>query len=486
MSEDRRIHFDFGYRLGDSDDSNRYTCPACKKSGALSVNMDNIADIRFNCSSGCKQSEILQALDQDPNATVYMEQVKLVTEKPEQKEKERLTWELLSLEMASRGWSAEFNLISQEVEIKATTSISKRPMSMDDVITVLYSDLAGKYKGCSLDTLHAYVNYIGREFAFNPVINHLQNLKWDERSRRDELFDLLGIPEDDTLSRTLVFKWLLQCVAMLYNDESHPFGADGVLVLTGCQGLGKTSLFKHLAMQTDWFGEGLSIKDYDKDTSRRCVTRWITELGEVESTLKSDISALKAFITSDMDIYRTPYARADRKAARRTSFCATCNSDKYLVDTTGNRRWWSVPVSRILDFNEIQKFDAEQLWAEIFVIVSSLDQKERAACFRLTRSEQDALAVRNGEFEKPLKSELECRDLIAEAYDNDRAWTFMSVTEWRNNNLDALRSYSVQQIGTALEKIGIKQEQRRIDGHPVRGRYLPTRYAAPAEVRRIK
>lgn len=482
MNNERKTLFDFGFKIKDGSQPNRYTCPACNKVDALNIDMSSIDNIRFHCSNGCEQSEILQALDQDPNATVYMERVKLVTEKPERKEKERLTWELLSLEMASRGWSAEFNLISQEVEIKATTSISNRPMSMDDVITVLHSDLAGKYKGCSLDTLHAYVNYIAREFAFNPVINYLQDVKWDERSRRDELFDLMGIPEEDTLSRTLIFKWLLQCVAMLYNDESYPFGADGVLVLNGGQGIGKTSLFRRLALRPQWFGEGATIKDNDKDTLRRCITRWITELGEVESTLKSDISALKAFVTSDTDVYRTPYARADRKAARRTSLCATCNSDRYLIDTTGNRRWWSVPLSQPMDFDAIQNFNAEQLWAEIFVIVSSLDQKERAACFRLTRSEQAALAVRNGEFEKPLKGELECRDLIDEANANGYTWQFMTVSKWREMNIDTLRSYSVNQIGAALKQIGLQQE--RINA--VRGYVLPSRIALPPEIRRIK
>lgn len=482
MNSERRILFDFGFKIKDGSQPDRYTCPACNKVDTLRIDMSDIANIRFNCSAGCDQSSILQALDQDPNATVYMERVKLVTEKPEQKGKERLTWEMLSIELASRGWAAEFNLISQEVEINATTSISNRPMSMDDVITVLHSDLSGKYKGCSLDTLHAYVNYIAREFAFNPVVNYLQGLKWDGKSRREELFELMGIPEEDTLSRTLVFKWLLQCVAMLYNDEENPFGAEGVLVLNGGQGIGKTSLFRRLALRPQWFGEGATIKDNDKDTLRRCITRWITELGEVESTLKSDISALKAFVTSDTDVYRTPYARADRKAARRTSLCATCNSDRYLIDTTGNRRWWSVPLSKPMDFDKIQQFNAEQLWAEVFMIVSNLEQKERASCFRLTRSEQAALAVRNGEFEKPLKAELECRDLIDEANANGYTWQFMTVSKWREMNIDTLRSYSVNQIGAALKQIGLQQE--RINA--VRGYTLPSRIALPPEIRRIK
>lgn len=482
----RRVRFDFGYKLTPGSTPNRYTCPACGEADALAVDMADSSDIRFICAKGCSQLSIMQALDQDPTATVYLEDKKIPAPETKQPSKQRLTWEVLAMEIQQRGWDAKFNVLSQEVELTARTVLSNRPMSLDDMITVLHSDLADRYKGCSLDILHAYVNYIAREYAYNPVLEYMKGLEWDGQSRKNALFDLMGIGEEDTLSRTLVFKWLLQCVAMLYNDEEKPFGAEGVLVLNGGQGLGKTSLFRRLALRPEWFGEGATIKDNDKDTTRRCVTRWITELGEVESTLKSDISALKAFVTSDIDVYRTPYARADRKAARRTSLCATCNSDRYLIDTTGNRRWWSVPIEKAMDYFEIQRFDAEQLWAEVFFLVSSCSDEERAACFRLSRAEQNALAVRNGEYEKPVKGELECRDLIAEAQDKDFVWEFMTITEWRSLNADALRPYSVQQIGAALEKMGIQQENRRKEGKPTKGRFLPSRTPAPAEIRRIK
>lgn len=478
----KKALFDFGWRLGEAN-ANRYTCPACKASGALTVNMDNQDDIRFLCSHECSQEAILAALDVAPTATIYMERITLAQPTQAKKpSKERLTWEALAVELALRGWSAVFNVITQEVEISARTTVSNRQMSLEDVVTVLHSDLADKYKGCTLDTLHAYMQYIAREYAYNPVLDYLSGLTWDGVNRKEELFSLMGIDESDTLSRTLIFKWLLQCVAILYNDEETPFGAEGVLVLNGGQGIGKTSLLRRLAIRPQWFLEGATIKDYDKDTSRRCVTRWITELGEVESTLKSDISALKAFVTADIDVYRTPYARSDRKSARRTSLCATCNSDRYLIDQTGNRRWWSVPLSAPMDYAAIQAFDADQLWAEIFMIVNSLPAEERSACFRLTRSEQEALAVRNGHFEKPVKAELECRDLIEEARGKDYVWQIMTVSEWRAMNLDTLRPYSVQQIGAALEKIGIEGDRK----NKARRRCLPSRIATPAEIRLLK
>lgn len=464
----------------------KYICPVC---GAVSLTIDlsNEADIGFACSNGCSQPDILQSLGHDPHAVVFVQRgnASLLAGSDVKQPKQRLMWETLLCELGARGWLVSFNLITQEVEVHARTAISNRPMSMDDLITALHSDLADKYKGCTLDTLHAYVSYVARENAVNPVLDLISTTTWDGVDRTQTLYDLMGIQADE-LSKTLVMKWLLQTCALLYNDEEDPFGADGVLVLNGGQGVGKTSLFKHLALRPQWFCEGATIKDNDKDTSRRCITRWITELGEVESTLKSDISALKAFVTSDMDVYRTPYARSDRKAARRTSLCATCNSDRYLIDPTGNRRWWSVPISAPMDYEKIQKFDALQLWAQVHSLIAPLSQQEKAACFRLNREEQAALAARNGEFERSVKGEEECRDLIDEAKQNGYVWEFMTPTHWKQENIDVLRPYSANQIGAALQKIGFVQTTRRIGKNPTKGYELPTRIPVSIELRRIK
>lgn len=490
-----RTPFTFGYKLGEPADG-KYKCPVCNHFSLL-IDTSTSDDIGFSCSNNCTRGEILKSLGVDPAAIVHTVGSPILTALPELKQekpeatkqapKERITWETLFGEMAVRGWSVNFNVISQEIEVDAETDAG-RLMSMDDLVTVLHSNLAGVYKGCTLDTLHAYTAYIAREYSYNPVLDFLAQNAWDGKDRTQELFDLMGIPADDLLSRTLVYKWLKQTVSLLYNDEKAPYGADGVLVLNGGQGVGKTSLFRRLALHPQWFREGATIKDSDKDTTRRCVTAWITELGEVEATLKSDISALKAFITSDMDVYRPPYARSDRKVARRTSMCATCNSDRYLIDPTGNRRWWSVPMSQPMNYDDIQKFDAVQLWAQINALVEGMTQEERAACYRLTRSEQDQLAVRNGEFEKPLKGELECRDILEQARDQDLTFTYMTITEWRSENIDALRQYSANQIGEALRHMGIEMKRKRVNGGSSASKVylLPTRVRTPAEIRAIK
>ena len=370
----------------------------------------------------------------------------------------RLTRAALADEMHARGYGVRYNVISGEYETIGRTEAG-RVMTQDDLITLLHDALADDYKGASFDTLTQYIAFQARENQYNPVVELLTATKWDGVDRLPQLYNLVGVA-DDALSKTLIRKWLYQAVALLFNDAADPFGADGCLVLNGEQGVGKTSLFRHLAMRDAWFGEGCSIDDHDKDTGRRVITKWISELGEVESTLKSDISKLKAFVSASVDRYRLPYGKSDVVAPRFTSLCATCNSDRYLIDPTGNRRWWSVPFNRTVPRAELLELDALQLWAQIFAIVAPLSYHDKAACFRLSEDEKKLLAVRNGEYEKPLKAQPEVADILFQAKRDDLTMKRMTVSEFKAL-WDVLRPYTAQQISAALKACEIEITRTR-------------------------
>ena len=177
---------------------------------------------------------------------------------------------------------------------------------------------------------------------------------------------------------------------MALNDEKRPLSAAGVLVLQGEQGIGKTMLFSKLAVYREWFADGQSIDMSNKDNIIDATSRWITELGELDSTLKHEQSALKGFLTSNIDTYRMPYAKASTTMPRRTSFCGTVNPQEFLNDETGSRRFWVVNVDNInlkgvLALNEDW---AKQLWCRfmkscicLIPLVSVLHQL-RCASFR--------------------------------------------------------------------------------------------------------
>ena len=389
-------------------------------------------------------------------------------DEPAEVNRPRMTRQVLSEELESRGFSVKHNVITKQMEIMGRTEAGRVP-SQDDLSVLLHDALADTYKGATFDVITQYVAFEARENEYNPVLDLLQSTAWDGVDRLPELFHLMGIDEDE-LSKALVTKWLLQSVALLFNDiSSGPFGADGCLVLNGTQGAGKTSLFRHLAIHDSWFGEGLSIDDRDKDTTRRTLSTWLCELGEIESTFKSDVSRLKAFITNAVDHYRLPYGRSDTVAPRMTSLCATCNSGRYLVDETGNRRWWSIPFRRIIPREELLALDALQLWAQVFSMVEPLSYKEKSSCFRLTDEQRRQLAYRNESYEKPSKAQEEVEDILAQAKRDGLTFKQMTVAEFKEA-WPLLRNYSTQQIGVALSRCGIDALRTKA----ARTRELPT------------
>ena len=455
----------------------RYGCSLWARSWPEDKLTKQMETINANASPPLPERElqrVIKSITKYPPGTPMTEYKQLPTQTSERRA--RLTIEALEGELQARGIELKHNDITGELDTNARTA-SGRLMQMEALKTALHSELSATYSGVTIDTLERYLSYLAQEHAYNPVLDLLAATKWDGRDRLPDVYALLGLPTDPGaedveteggLSRILVRKWLLQTVALLFNSLDpaigEPFGADGCLVLNGeplgadNQGAGKTSFFARLGMRADWVHVGGIVDDRDKDTKRRVVTAWITELGEVESTLKSDIERLKSFIVDPVDRYRLPYARIDVVAPRHTSLCATCNSGRYLIDQTGERRWWTIPLTRKMPWDEIQQLDALQLWAQIYATVAPMTQAERAACYRLTDDERRALAERNGEHEKLLKGQQEVMDILQEGGgSNDlRDWDYMTVTQFKMAYEDTLHGYSAQQIGAALRACGVE------------------------------
>ncbi len=392
-----------------------------------------------------------------------------LNDKPKQPVKPSFTPEILEMYFEVMGIKASYDLIRKRPMYTGVGN--ENPEFIDaNIVSLIYSDLQDCYKKVTFETVTAYLNVILSRNCFNPILIMTDLTAWDGTDRVSQVYDILGIAESDHLSQTLVHKWLWQTAALQYNTFESPFGADGVLCLTGKQGIGKTSFFRTLAYRSEYFKEGAVIDFRDKDTYIRALTGWICELGEAESSLRRDNEKMKAFITQSVDEYRKPYGRGDIRSLRRTSFCATCNSSDYLTDTTGNRRFWTVPVEHI-DLKALAKLDVEQLWVQIMREIRSDHQ-----CFRLTYEEQNALAKRNFSHEKPVPAQAEIADILSDS-GGDRysvKYRMMTVSEFREM-YDCLRPYSVVIIGKALSKFGIEAEMTVTGGKKTRCRLLPER-----------
>ena len=380
------------------------------------------------------------------------------------------TPEVLSDYLTENGVTVRLNDVTQSIDIEGMQGESQERLH-SNISAILYSELQGNFKRCNIQIISAYLDIIASRNRYNPVIELLNSYDYDGRDYLSELYSILHIADNDELSRTLIKKWLWQSISLLHNDETEPFGADGVLVITGRQGIGKTSLFRKLALKPQFFKEGVCVDFRDKDTYIRALSCWIAEMGEIESTFRSDIERLKAFITNSVDEYRRPYGRDSIRAIRRTSLCGTCNSDEFLIDSTGNRRFLTVQIDKI-ELDRLRDFNAVMLWKQIEQMALNDIQG-----FRLTQAEQKQLAERNANHEKKLKGENEIEDILNQS-DNARykiEWLYMTVTDFKQLYPDELRAYSSAQIGKVLDKMGYNAEIRKIDGKTQRLRVLPKR-----------
>ena len=184
---------------------------------------------------------------------------------------------------------------------------------------------------------------------------------------------------------------MLSAVAAAFNEDG--ISLHGVLVFQGKQGIGKTAWFKSLVPTThnSLIADGVTLDPYQKDSVIGATSHWLVELGELDGTFnKSEMAALKAFITKSIDYYRVPYARTESTASRNTAFFGSVNNTQYLVDETGNRRWWSISVKEI---NYNHGMDMQQVWAEFKYL---LDQGKS---YYLNAEESKLLTAENELFE---------------------------------------------------------------------------------------
>lgn len=201
---------------------------------------------------------------------------------------------------------------------------------------------------------------------FHPVQQWLASLSWDGTPRVDDLM-LRGfgaMPRNDAdLVRVIGAKFLVSLVARAMKPGAQ---VDTMLVLTGKQGMHKSSSFRALVGDA-WFAD-TKMDLANKDSFINLAGKWLVEFGEMAAVRKVDDNTGKGWLTSRVDRYRAPYAKRAEDHPRQSVACGTANGEDYefLQDPTGWRRYWPMTVVRA-DIAWIAEH-REQLFAEAVVM----------------------------------------------------------------------------------------------------------------------
>ncbi|MDJ0590013.1 MAG: VapE family protein [Pleurocapsa sp. MO_226.B13] len=229
---------------------------------------------------------------------------------------------------------------------------------------------------------------VAEENAYNPVLTYLDTVAQQIAPISIDNLSVRYFGTSNPLYDTFLKKTLIAAVARSYEPGCKH---DTTLVLKGEQGIGKSSFFEILG--GDWFDDSMGDGKL-KDDLIILHKSWIQEWGEIERVFsKRQAGELKAFLTRRSDTFRPPYGRTALEFDRRSIIIGSVNDDQFLVDPTGNRRYWVIPIG-VDEINLAQlKQERDAIWA------AAVAAYRKGETWWLDREEEKLSAENNHSFE---------------------------------------------------------------------------------------
>lgn len=259
---------------------------------------------------------------------------------------------ILSNEKANQ---IRFNEFTQEITYKG---VGVTDSFLDDLRLEISTQFQMNF---SKDDVMQMVGSIARDRPYHPIKQIIESKDWDGVPRAETLFiDYLGA-DDNAYTRAVARKWLIGAVARIYEPGIK---MEMVPILQGKQGIGKSTLGDKLG--GDFFLDTLKSLGTNKDDYQLLIGSWIIELGELSSFNDTKIETMKGFISARVDKLRLPYNKLVQPYHRTCVFIGTTNPGQYLRDTTGNRRFFPIPLKHKPTKNvfALDKHTVQQIWAE--------------------------------------------------------------------------------------------------------------------------
>jgi putative DNA primase/helicase len=226
----------------------------------------------------------------------------------------------------------------------------------DDIDLTVYIQQSMRLHKFKIDLISHAVNHAARANARNSLTDWLDSLKWDGIQRLETwLADCLGV-EHNEYSMAIAVNWPISMVARAYRPGCK---VDTMPVLEGPQGMSKSTFLEVLG--DPWYGS-IPVAFGDKDFLQAIQGRWLVEIPDMTGFSKREHTQILATITIRSDIYRASYGRHTVEHPRVAIFAATSETDDYLQDARGRRRYWPLRCIDI-DIDALRGL-REQVFAE--------------------------------------------------------------------------------------------------------------------------
>lgn len=347
--------------------------------------------------------------------------------------------------------SREIELFSEELGIRG------KRFELD-YLEESISDFFGITIDTKEKTVEGIIRKIAEENAYDPVRDYLDQCaqQHSDTNILDNLAEVL-FGNSEPIAQTMLKKTLIAGVARTYKPGCK---CDTATVLySPKQGMFKSTTWKTLFSEEHYCEDVGDITNKDEVTKMR--RGWGCELSEIARiTRKQDADKVKQFMSTSIDWMRDPYARGLKQNERRGIIVGTTNSDDFLRDRTGNRRFWLIEVQKPADI-EWLKEHRDQIWG---AAVHLYQQGEK---WWLTQEEDEQSGQINQGFMDALPFEDEILELVS---DKEKV-----ATRWIIEHLDVKSDTTRDRrdlelnIKKVLQQNGWIKDRVRIDGKQFQG-----------------
>jgi len=231
-----------------------------------------------------------------------------------------------------------YNIFTQQIEIQG--QVAKN-------IEHFYLQLSEMGYKISKDIALDCLVKVAHENSYDPVRLYLEHVEAQvEPTYIDRLASTYLRPADaaepqPTLYDHMIKRTLIAAVRRIFQPGCKH---DHACVLMGDQGARKSSFWS--AIGGPFFSDAL--RDISSKDDLMVLHRsWIMEWAELDSIVsKKHAGQIKGFLSQSTDLFRVPYGKATEAFPRRGIIVGSTNRDSgFLVDETGNRRFWVIPVT---------------------------------------------------------------------------------------------------------------------------------------------
>lgn len=270
------------------------------------------------------------------------------------------------------------NLLTDRIDVVKETKWNSNMHSFDDDDLHQVALIMEEYGIINTNQMiDSGIRIVAAKEKYHPIRDKLNSLVWDGIPRvSSALAHFLGCEKSELVYESLKI-FMLGAVERVFHPGCK---FETMLCLVGKQGDGKSTFFRLLSINDEWFSDDLRRLD-DENVVRKMNGHWIIEMAEMVATASARyIEENKAFISRQKDTYKVPYEKYPKDVLRQCVFAGSSNKKGFLpFDRTGNRRFIPIethvvpPEVHILENEKESRQYIEQMWAEIMEIYKSGD-----------------------------------------------------------------------------------------------------------------